>query len=230
MKNLISSFALASLVLGSGAVFAAAPAAAQVNGIATSTPEVVFVRSQARNNAYQQIQQTYASQIQQINTARQELARLQQSLDTNNDGQLTNAEAQANPSVVQQLQQKEQQINTLAQPVVLAQYYAIEQLVNDYANVRNQVVQNKNISLMLTPDAVQYAPESADVTDDLVTLLDQRVPTVSTTPPANWQPRRETVALHQAVGQIVGAVVQQQAAQAAAQQQAAPATQQPQGR
>lgn len=230
MTRNTSSLSALSLALCAGAVSFAAPAAAQVNGIATASPEAVIVRSAARIAAEQQIQTTYTAQIQQVRTAQQELATLQKSLDTNNDNQLSDAELQANPAVIQQIQAKEQQTAQIAQPIRMAQFYVIEQLVNDYQNAQTVVVQQKSISMILSPDAVQYAPDTVNVTDDIVAALDQRLPTVSITPPAGWQPRRETVSLHQTVQQIVGAVVQQQAAQQAAQAQQPAATPQPQGR
>ena len=223
MKTLAKTFAAMALA---GTASIAVPAAAQVAGIATSSPEAVIVRSAARQAAYQQISQTYAAQIQQVGQLRQQNAQAQQSLDTNNDGQLTEAEVSANQPVVQQIQQREQQIAQIGQPIVLAQTYAIEQLVNDYENARNQVIQAKGIQIMLTPDAIQYAPETVNVTNDIVVALDQRVPTVQTTPPAGWQPRRESLALQQTVQQILVGVAQQQALQQQQQQQAA----QPSGR
>lgn len=229
MKLLTKTIALAALA-GSAAI--ATPAAAQVAGIATSSPEAVIVRSQARINAYQQIDQQFASQIGQLRTMRQELQTLQRSLDTDNNGQLTPQEAQANPTVLQQMQQKEQQLSQVSQPIVLAQTYAIEQLINDYQNTQQQVIQQKNIQIMLTPDAIQWAPDAVNVTDDLVAALNQRVPTVQVTPPAGWRPRQESLATQQAVSQILLGVAQQQAAQQqAAQQQAAQQPQQqPTGR
>ena len=191
----------------------ATPAAAQVSGIATSSPEAVIVRSQARINAYQQIDQQFASQITQLRTMRQEMQTLQQSLDTDSNGQISQAEAQANQSVVQQLQQKEQQLQQASQPIVLAQTYAIEQLINDYQNVQQQVVQQKKIQLLLNPDAIQWAPDAVNVTDDLVAALNQRVPSVQTTPPAGWRPRQESLATQQTVSQVLLNVAQQQAAQ-----------------
>ena len=205
---------------------AAAPAAAQVNGIATASPEAVIVRSQARQTAYTQSGQTYATQIQQVNTLRQEIAQQQQSLDTNNDGQLTEAEVAANPTVVQQLQQKEQQAATLSQPIALAQTYVVQQLIDNYTAARDQVLQQKNIQILINPDAIQYGPETLNVTTDIVNALNQRVPSVQTTPPANFQPRRDTLGLHQTIQQVLVAAAQQQAAQQAQQQQA----QQPTGR
>ena len=216
MKFLTKTIAAAALA-GTAAI--APPAAAQVAGIATSSPEAVIVRSQARIAAYQQIDQQFAAQIGQIRTLRQEMQTLQQSLDTDSNGQLSQAELQANPGVVQQIQQKEQQLGQASQPIVLAQTYAIEQLINDYQNVRQQVVQQKNIQLLLTPDAIQWAPEAVNVTDDLVAVLDQRVPTVQITPPEGWRPRQDSLAAQQTVSQVLMNVAQQQAAQQQAQQQ-----------
>lgn len=211
----------------SAAAMIAAPAAAQVSGIATSSPEAVIVRSAARVAAYNTIEQTYATQIQQIRTLRQEMNTLQQSLDANKDGQLTEQEVQANPSVVTQIQQKDEQASQLTAPIALAQYYAIEQIINDYPNAQNQVLQQKKIQVLVAPDAIQFAPETFNVTNDILKVLDTRLPTVSTTPPAGWQPRRETVATHQTVQQVLVAAAQQQAAAAQQQQQQQQA---PQGR
>ena len=215
--NLSTKTIAAAALAGTAAI--ATPAAAQVAGIATSSPEAVIVRSQARIAAYQQIDQQFAAQIGQIRTLRQEMQTLQQSLDTDSNGQLSQAELQANPGVVQQIQQKEQQLGQASQPIVLAQTYAIEQLINDYQNVRQQVVQQKNIQLLLTPDAIQWAPEAVNVTDDLVAVLDQRVPTVQITPPEGWRPRQDSLAAQQTVSQVLMNVAQQQAAQQQAQQQ-----------
>ena len=216
MKTFAKTLAAAGLV---GAAIAATPAAAQVNGIATSSPEAVIVRAAARQAGYQQIGQAYTAQIQQVNQLRQQNQQAQQSLDTNNDGQLTEAEINANPTVVQQIQQREQQIAQVSEPIVLAQAYVIQQLVDDYQNAQNQVIQNKRIQIMLAPDAIQYAPDNVNVTNDIVAALDARLPTVQATPPAGWQPRQQTLQLQQTVQQILIAAAQQQAAQ---QQQAQP--------
>jgi Skp family chaperone for outer membrane proteins len=227
MKLFPKTIAVAALA---GTAVISTPATAQVSGIATSSPEAVIVRSQARINAYQQIDQQYSAQITQLRTLRQEMQTLQQSLDTDNNGQLTQAEAEANPSVVQQLQQKEQQLAQISQPIVLAQTYAIEQLINDYPNVQQQVVQQKNIQILLNPDAVQWAPETFNVTNDLVAAMNQRVPSVQITPPQGWRPRQESLQTRQTVSQVLIGVAQQQAAQQAAQQQQQQPATQPTGR
>ncbi len=224
MKLFAKTIAAAALA-GTAAI--ATPAAAQVAGIATSSPEAVLFGSKARVEAYKQIDTQYAAQIGQLRTLRQEMATLQQTLDTDKNGQLTQAEAQANPTAVQQLQQKEQQLGQVSQPIVLAQTYVLEQLINDYQNVQQQVVQQKKIQILLNPDAIQWAPAAVNVTNDLVDALDQRMPSVQITPPAGWRPRQESLAAQQTVSQILLGVAQQQAAQQAAQQQQ---TEQPTGR
>lgn len=207
------------------------PAAAQVAGIATTSPEVVIARATARGTGYQQIQTTYATQIQQIGTLRQETQTLIKSMDTNNDNQLTDAERNAKPAVVTQIQQKEQQINTLATPITLAQAYVLDQLAREYDAARQQVISAKKIQIMLSPDAIQYAPPAVDVTNDIVTALNTRKPTVTTAVPAGWQPSREILGLQQAIQQILVAAAQQQAAQQpAATAPATPPPAQPKGR
>lgn len=208
---------------------ASSPATAQVAGIATSSPEAVIVRAQARINGYQQIEQQYAAQIQQVRTLRQEMSTLQQSLDTNKDGQLSQQEVDANKNVVTQIQTKEQTVAQVSQPIVLAQTYVIEQLINDYNNAQQVVVNQKKINLLLTPDAIQWAPDAVNVTTDIVNALNQRMPSVQITPPAGWRPRQESLSTQQTVGQILLGVAQQQAA-AQAQQAQTTQQQQPTGR
>ena len=229
MNFFAKSAMVAGLTLSAfAAPVAVSPAVAQVNGIATSNPTMVMVRSTARSAAYQQINQTYAANIQQIRQLETELQPLRQSLDTNQDGQLSQQEIQANPGVVQQIQQKEQQIATNTQPIALAQYFVIDQLIKDYDNARNQVVASKGITLMLAPDAIQYAanPDAVDVTDDITNTLNTRLPAVSTAVPAGWQPTRAAAQMQQAVEQLLILAVAQ-AQQRAAQSQQQPA---PQGR
>ncbi|MXP27319.1 OmpH family outer membrane protein [Porphyrobacter algicida] len=214
MKLLPKTTALATVAVAAAAI--AMPATAQVNGIATSSPEVAIAKSQARTTAYEQIGKTYDAQIKQIGQLRQKMAQDQKALDTNNDGQISNEEAKAKPSIVQQLQTTEQQAQTLSQPIAMAQTYALEQIIQQYAAARQQVISQKNIQIMLNPDAVEYGPPTIDVTDDIVAALNQRVPSVTTTPPANWRPSRQAAQLRDSVQNLLIAAAQQQAAQQAA--------------
>lgn len=203
-------------LLAAGAAVAAAtvslPAAAQVAGIATTSPEIVIARAAARAAAYQQIGTQYAAQITQINTLRNEAQALIKSMDTNNDNQLSDAERNAKPAVVTQIQQKEQQINTVARPITIAQAYVLDQLAREYDAARQQVTTAKRIQIMLSPDAIQWAPPAVDVTNDMVAALNTRKPTVPIAVPAGWQPSQQILQLQQTVQQILIASAQQQAA------------------
>ncbi|MEO1967563.1 MAG: OmpH family outer membrane protein [Sphingomonadaceae bacterium] len=214
MKLFSKTTAIATIAIAAAAV--SMPATAQVNGIATSSPEVAIAKSQARTTAYEQIGKTYDAQIKQIGQLRQKIAQDQQSLDTNKDGQISNEEAKAKPSIVQQLQATEEQAQKLSQPIAMAQTYALEQIIQQYNAARQQVISQKNIQIMLAPDAIEYGPPSIDVTDDIVAALNQRVPSVTTTPPANWRPSRQAAQLRDAVQNLLIAAAQQQAAQQAA--------------
>ena len=222
--KIIIASALASVAMTS------APAAAQVAGIATTSPEIVIARSSARNTAYQQIGTTYAAQIKQIGTIRQEIQTLQKSMDTNNDNQLSDAEVKAKPAVVTQIQQKEQQIQQQATPITLAQAYVLDQIAREYDAARLQVINAKKIQIMLAPDAIQYAPPTIDVTSDIVTALNSRKPSVTTAVPAGWQPNREILQLQQSVQQILVAAAQQQANSGQQAQPTAQPTTPPKGR
>lgn len=229
MFDIKSKFALGAVVV---AVVAAAPASAQVSGIATADPAFAIAASQARATAYQQISTTYAAQQQSITARRQEEQTLLRQLDTDGNSEVDDAELQAaqasNNPVLGQIQAKRNEINTLSQPIARAQLYALEQILTQYAAAQQQVVSQRQISVILTPEAFVYAPDSADVTQYITTQLNTQVPAVSTAVPEGWQPQRQTMQLHQRIQEIlVAAAIQQQRAQQQGQQ---PATEQPQGR
>lgn len=230
MKQFFKPALLAGLSLAATAALTATPAAAQVNGIATSSPEAAMVQSQALQTGYNTINTTYAAQRTQIQTLQTEVNNLQVSLDTNGDREVNQAEWDANPGVTAQIEAKQQQLQTALTPIALAEYYVVEQLLTNYAAAQNQVITANNIQMMLDPQVFQYRTEGVDVTQKIVAALNQLVPTVVATPPAGYQPRRETVATHQAIQQIIGGLARRAAAQAQQQQAQQPAQQQPSGR
>ena len=189
-------------------------------------PAIAIATSAALGAAYQQIGTTYAAQRTQLEQLQQQRDTLVRQFDTNNDGQMSEAEqqaAQANTTAVQQLPTLDQTINPTQAPIQLARVYAIEQIAMQYGPAVQQVVTANNISVILTPASVVYASDPVDVTSKIVAQLNTLVPTVSTTVPAGWQPQRQSVQLFQEVQQLLVNAAQQQAAQqgAAAQQPAA---------
>ena len=227
----IRKTAIVAALLSAAAI--SAPANAQVSGIATADTSVAIARSKALGTAYQQIGTQYAAVAQQMQTKRQEINNLNAQLDTNKDKELTQAELDAaikakNP-LLTQIDAKQKEMNTLQDPVILAQLYAVEQIALKYEAAQQAVITAKRINVILAPDAFVWAPESVDVTAAITAELDKSVPSVPITPPAGWRPSRQIGALYQQIQQLISAA-QQQAQAAAAQQRpaAAPATPTPQ--
>ncbi|WP_210358884.1 MULTISPECIES: OmpH family outer membrane protein [Sphingomonas] len=223
MKTMTKT-SLAALA-GAAAALVAGGAMAQTAGIATVQPDAVILSAKAFDAANQQISTTYKSQLDQASQQQTALnTQLRALLDTNKDGQVSQAELQAaqtpNSAIGNQVraaqEKAEPQIESLQRPATLAQAYAIEQISQKYDAALRAVVTAKKINIVLTPGAIQYAPASTDVTRDVIAEIDRSTPTVPVTPPANWQPTQETVQLLQQYRQIVAANAQRRA-------QAAPA-------
>ena len=216
--------AILSALLSAAAV--AAPASAQVSGIATSDTSVAIARSKALGTAYQQIGTQYAAVAQQMQAKRLEINNLNAQLDTNKDKELTQAELdvaiKAKSPVLTQIDAKQKEINTLQDPIILAQLYSVEQIALKYEAAQQAVITAKRINVILAPDAFVWAPESVDVTAAITAELDKAVPSVPITPPAGWRPSRQIGQLYQQIQQLINVAAQQ--AQAAAARPPAPAT------
>ncbi|NCP12076.1 MAG: OmpH family outer membrane protein [Sphingomonadales bacterium] len=228
MKTMFKAAALAGAAIA-GTVLTAAPAAAQVGGLAATDPAQVVAGSSALLTAYKQIAQTYSAQAATASQLSTEIQNLGKQLDTNGDNQISDQEAAAartsNPALIQQIDAKEKQISTAQQPILTAQLYVVEQLLAQFTAAAQQVSADKKISAILSPEALIYAPPAIDVTPALTAALNARVPTASITVPAGWQPQRQTMQIHQQVAQIMIYMARQQQ-----QQQAQPTATQPQGR
>ena len=225
----IRNTAIVAALLSATAI--AVPATAQVSGIATAETSVAIARTKALGTAYQQIGTQYAAVVQQMQTKRQEINSINVQLDTNKDKELTQAELDAaikakNP-LLTQLDEKQKEINTLQEPIILAQLYAVEQIAVKYEAAQQAVITAKKINVILAPDAFVWAPEAVDVTPAITAELDKAIPAAVITPPAGWRPSRQIGALYQQIQQLFNNAAQMQAAQAAAAQPraAAPAAQ-----
>jgi len=214
MKKLLSTAAALALA----AAFTV-PASAQVAGIGVAEPAIVIAGSQALTGAYSQITTMFAAQRTQLQQLDEQRLALLKKLDTNNDGQLSQAEQQAAQSPTnptgKQLQALEQQINTVQRPINLAAAYAVSQIAQQLSASVQQVVSQGNVQIILSSGDVLYASDAANLNQKIITALNARVPQVSVTPPANWQPDQATVQLFQDVQQVRLAAAQQMAQQQA---------------
>lgn len=225
---------LAALLASPLALAVAAPAHAQVNGIATASVTKVIGSTKAFAAANQQISTTYKSAFDQIQARRQAaqkeaepvIAKLLAQYDTNKDNKLSQQEqdaaVKAKSPLLDQLKATQEKADTdvarLTNPAARAELFAIESILRQYDAAQLRVVTARKIGVVLSPDAFMYAPDSADISDAITAELDKTLQTVSIQPPANWQPARETLAIQQQLAQIA----QIRAYQAAAQQQQRP--------
>jgi Skp family chaperone for outer membrane proteins len=209
LKNVLLAAALIA-----PATFAAPAATAQVSGIAIADPQAAIVNSRAWTAARTQIQTTYKTQIDQADTRRQTLERELQPLVTafNTARAAPNANQASLQSQAQAIETRQnaanQELGRLTLPAQRAQAYALEQVQAQLQTAVQNAVRARNVSLLLAPNAAVFAQPTADITSAITAEIDRLVPSVSITPPANWQPGQ--------TGQAAGA--------AAAPTPAAPAT------
>jgi Skp family chaperone for outer membrane proteins len=211
----------------------AAPASAQVAGIGVADPAVVIATSQALRTAYQQISTAYAAQRTQLEQLDAQRTTLIKKFDKNNDGKLDDAEQKAaqveTDPTHKQIVALDAQINQIQAPVTLARAFVVEQIAQQLNPAVQQVVSGGKVQMILAPGGVLYMNDAADVTGQITNALNTRLPAVSITPPANWQPSQVGAQLFQEVQQVLlqAAVQQQQTAStpaAAAPAAAKPAT------
>lgn len=226
MKRFIKTLGAAGLA--AGALIAATPAAAQVQGqMATADISRAILGTTALQTAYNQVGTTYAAQIEQRATKQQQLTQLLQPFDSNGDGQLAESElagVQQSPNF-SQIQTLEQEIAGLNNQVNAARVYAVEQIFAQYPAALTEVAQAQNVAIVFQPDMLQYAAQGADITSAITTSLNAKVPSVEIVPPANYRPNQNAAQIFQEIQQTLlrAQIMQQQQAAQQGQQQAAPA-------
>ncbi|WP_213981733.1 OmpH family outer membrane protein [Sphingomonas sp. dw_22] len=225
---------LAALLAAPAALAFAAPANAQVAGIAYANPTTVVAGSKAFGAARQQIATTYKASFDQIEArrtaAQKEAEPLLTQLDTNKDGKISQDEIKAAQAAKNPVLDKiktaqdaaDADIAKLTNPAARAELFAIESILRQYEAAQLRVVTAKKINVVLSPEVFMYAPDSADISSSITAEIDKTTPTVSIQPPADWQPSRDTMNIQQQLVQLAQMRAYQQQAQAQ-QQGAAPA-------
>lgn len=203
MKLFLKTLAGASLA---AATIATVPAVAQVSGnIGVVSAPAVVASTTAFRTAYQQIATTFAAQTAQIQTKNQEAQTLLEQLDTNKDGSLDQAEQQAgqNTSQATRLQTLESELAQLTNQVEAARVFAIEGILRQYGPALQDVQQQNNLQIVLSRDAVVFAQPAASIDEKVTASLNTRAPSVPVTPPQDWQPSQQAVAMYQQVSQLL---------------------------
>lgn len=232
MKTLIKSLAAASLAAGSIAV-ATAPANAQVQGnVGTVNEARTILGTTAFQNAYKQVESTYAAQITQLRTLSTQRQEALKGIDTNGDSEVNDEELKAaeGTQAFTTLQTLDRQIAQVTNQVDAGQIFAIQEIYKQYPAALQEVITANQVQMLVRPEALLYAPKEADLTSKVVTSLNTKVTQVGIVPPAGWQPTRKGVALFQEIQQTLAIAQVQRQMQQAAQQPQQPAAQTPQGR
>ena len=179
---------------------------AQAQAVAIADPNTAITKSKAFVAAMAQIRTQYKVQLDQVEARRaviqKEIDPLLATLDTNRDGNLSddevNAAQAAKSPALAQIQQKQaaaqQELGKLEEPAARAQAYAIEQISAKLQSALQAAIAERNVSVLLKPAAVMFVQPTADLTPVITAKLDGLVPSVSITPPANWQPGQQGAA------------------------------------
>lgn len=250
---------VATALLAATATVAIAPAAqAQVAGIGTTTKVAVMSRSKAVLDGYAAVEKRFSAELDRIDllgreveelgkkldtdgngelsdaeksVAANQLQTVVKSLDANKDGQLTGTELdqlRARNLPAQQIAEKQREMEGIRDPIYGSQLFVVETVSKGYEAALKSVVDAKKISLVLSPNAIQWAPPAVDITAQVVAALDRAVPSVGEPPQGEFPITQSAVDLHEQIGRIlmtrayIAAAKAQQAQQGAAPQPGQP--------
>lgn len=188
--------AAAAAVPGTAALVA--PAHAQA--VAVADPDAAVLNTKAMTAARQAISTQYKTTIDQAEARRVAISTELQPLVTAFEAaqKAPNANQQALQTQYTAIQTKQnagnQELQRITAPVQRAQAYAIEQVSAKLNDAVQAVVTRRGVTMLVNPQAVMFATPAANITADVTTELDRLVPSVGTTPPANWQPGQQGAA------------------------------------
>lgn len=219
----VASPALAAKDKDKNAAPAAAPTAAPVSGtivqgIGVANLEAAVQLSDAFRVASQQRPVTYKAAYDSAEAKGNALnAQLKPMADKFNadrqNPKVLQPALQQQAIAIQTLQEKgKQEIQQILLPVALSEKYVSEQLEDKLDQAVQQAMAKKQVTLLLTPDAVIARANAYELTPAVIAELNTLLPAAQLVPPAGWEPR-----------EVREAKAQQAAARAAAQGQPAPA-------
>jgi len=189
---------LLAAALTAPAALTAAPANAQVSGVAVADFQAAIGNTRAFQTARTQLQATYKTQLDQAQTRSTAINAELQPLVT--AYQTAAAAPNANEATLrtqaQTIQTRQnaanQELGRLTQPYQRAQAYVVEQIEAQLNTAVQNVVRARNVAVLLRPEAITLVGQpSVDITAAITTELDRLVPTVNTNVPANWQPGQQ---------------------------------------
>ena len=180
------------------AAVAVAPTAAMAQtGIGVADPQAAIAGSKAWQAARTAIQAQYKAQIDQADARSKAIQAELQPLVTQFQAAqqrpgATNASLAPQYQAIQAKQQAGQaELARITAPAERAQAFAVEQIQARLGEAAQNVMRSRNVSMIVSPQAVLTAQPAADLTPAITAELDRLVPSVSTAVPANWQPGQQ---------------------------------------
>jgi Skp family chaperone for outer membrane proteins len=170
--------------------------------------------------------QAWAAALQLLDTT-------MKAMDKNKDGNLTGTEVddlRARNLPAQQILTKQREMEAIQQNIQLAELYVVDSIDKKYDEALKGIVTAKKINAVLTPEAFEWAPPEADISNQMIAALDRTIPAVPLPAPDKFSTSQEAINLRAQIERIVvqSAIAQARAQQAQAQQPGAqPAAQAP---
>ncbi len=190
MKKILAAAALSAAAITTPA--AAQVAIADLDGALNSAAALQAARAQIRTTFKSQIDAFQARQTalaNQLNPLRAEL----ETLSKNSATPRATLDAKVNAYRTQETN-AQRELQTLAAPFNRPDAYAQAQLSEKLSDAVKAAMTAKGVKVVISPEAaLAFAPD-ANITNDITAQLNTLVPTVSITPPANWQPGQPTTA------------------------------------
>jgi Skp family chaperone for outer membrane proteins len=194
MKNMFKVALLAAAPVATISMIPASASAQAVSNVAVANLDQAVQGSAAYAAAIAQIRTTYKAQIDSFEARSKALnAEIQPLVTAFQTAQRApNANQQALQTQAQNIQNRQQaaqrELAGIFQPVSRAQAYVEEQIVSKLDAALKAAMTKKRVTMVVRPEAtISYQP-TMDITADITTELNTAVPSVSITPPANWQP------------------------------------------
>ncbi len=170
-----------------------APSIATAQSVAYSDYDMMIAGTNAYKAADAQIRTSFKAQLDAIDSR-------SRVLDAELNAMKVRFEADykanpKNPALPQQLQairEKEaaakDEIQRMSVPVLRAYAFVEEQIAAKLPTAVTQAMGKKRVSLLVRREAILQNTPGTDLTPDIIAEVNVLVPSVSITPPANWQP------------------------------------------
>jgi Skp family chaperone for outer membrane proteins len=187
MKTMTKFFVAVSAL----ALTPAAPALAQT--VAYTDVQQVLGTSAAAKLADQQMRVTFKTQYDQVESRSRvlqaELNAMIVKVQADQKANASDPSLQTQAKAIQEKQRAAQEeLGRLSDPIERVNAYVLEQIDAKLDAAVTAAMAKKKVALLLQRGAVIKNTPGTDLTQDIVTELNALVPSVSITPPANWQP------------------------------------------